>query len=63
MGADEIANAKIHASKQEWIHEFSKHLNYKIASQHQLSRVRAEPNWVFGISILNIPKSFCYHNE
>lgn len=42
---------------------FSHHLNYKIANQHQISKLLVAPNWVFGINISSITKSFCYHNK
>lgn len=60
---DESTLNKIHSSKQEWMVNFSRHLNYKIASQHQIAKLQITPNWVFGINIRGITKSFCYHNE
>lgn len=60
---DETTLNKIHSSKQEWMVNFSRHLNYKIASQYQISRLEVLPNWVFGINISSITKSFCYYNE
>jgi hypothetical protein len=60
---DEATLNKIHASKQEWMINFSHHLNYKIANQHQISKLLVAPNWVFGINISSITKSFCYHNK
>jgi hypothetical protein len=60
---DEATLSKIHGAKQEWVVSFSRHLNYKIASQHQVAKLQVAPNWVFGINISSITKSFCYHNE
>lgn len=60
---DDSLLAKIHSGKQEWMVNFSRHLNYKIANQLQISKLQVTPNWVFGINISSITKSFCYHNE
>lgn len=45
--------------------KFNEHFNEMNSSPDQkaITKLSVVPNWVFGIRINDVVKSFCYHNE
>jgi hypothetical protein len=60
---EEESDTKRLQNQIEWVHSFSRQLNYTISTQRPLLKLTATLNWVFGFKCKEVVKSFFYHNQ